>query len=88
MLRRYGVAVTIGAVSSYGILREDEELSVGDEFTVVAAKYRLRVRTADFASGLGQDVSVTAGGVEYKIRELGRVRPDGTRELVLAKATP
>lgn len=88
VLQHAGVAVTIGAVSSYGILkREPSEVATDSGMTVKGRHYTLKIREGTF-SGLGQDVAVTADGGSYKIRDRGTAMPDGSRTLLLVEATP
>lgn len=89
VLQHAGVAVTIGAVSSYGILKREASEVASDSggIAVKGRRYTLRVREGTF-SGLAQDASVTADGSSYKIRDIGTAMPDGSRTLILVEATP
>lgn len=89
IIQSAGVAVTIGVVSSYGVLRKEDVTSqdAAGAMKVIGTQITLTVREGTF-SGLGQDVAVTADGVSYKIRDPGTPKTDGTRKMVLVAASP
>lgn len=89
VLKHVGVVVTIGAVNSYGQLKKEaiEVQSESGALKVVGTKITLKVREGTF-SGLGQDVAVTADGNSYRIRDIGKPLPDGSRMLELVEASP
>lgn len=84
-LADFGVNVTVGAVSSLGILDMPMEVVAGDQ--VLSIDYKLTVKTSDFGGLLYGD-GITVDGVNYTVRSAQPIDDGRFTELFLMKIAP
>lgn len=88
MLDRFGVSVTIGAVTAKCLRDEADERVLGDEWAYLIGKSLVvRCETGKFPA-LAVNVAMVVDGVSYTAAAVQRFGPDGRTTRVIAVRIP